>query len=86
MAGWVIRASGDAEDPAHHKHLLEELANVLGRHDYGTGSSEFTSAHVQAGNFHEPDGTADTDAGAPPDPGAGQDKPPKTAGAGRRKS
>lgn len=80
MAGWVLRASGDADDPGAHKHLLERVAELLGHREYGTGSSEFSSAHATAANFHEsaaeeepPGAGAPADgqqeAGSPPEPG-----------------
>lgn len=51
-AGWVIRASGNTDDPAAHHELLERLGSVLSDQSYGCGSSEFTSAHVTEMNFH----------------------------------
>lgn len=55
MASWIARVSGDIEDPAKIRELLGELRGVVTKPEYGAGSSEFTSAHVAASNFHEPD-------------------------------
>lgn len=55
MASWIARLSGEAEDPAHIRELLAELKSVSSKPEYGTGSSEFNSAHAAASNFHVPD-------------------------------
>lgn len=82
MAGWILRASGDSDDPAAHKHLLERVAELLGHREYGTGSSEFSSAHATAANFHE--GAAEEEPPVTGVPAAGQQEagsPPVPGGA-----
>lgn len=65
MSGWALRASGNTEDPRHHTWLVTELAKLLGHPDAGTGSSEFSSPHEYAPNFHldPPPAAAPTDGG-----------------------
>lgn len=52
MAGWIVNASGEVEDPSVVRSLFAELGEVLRKAEHGTGSSEFTSAHLSATNFH----------------------------------
>lgn len=55
MASWIARLSGETEDPGHIRELLGKLKQVAAEPQFGTGSSEFTSAHASASNFHVPD-------------------------------
>lgn len=83
MPGWVIRASGNADDPEVHKSLLREVRQLFRDPVYETGSSEMASTHVTAPNFHVPPPdppaasppAADAEAGTtetPPGPDGGQ--------------
>lgn len=80
MAAWIATLSGEAEDPAHIRELLGELRTVASRERYGTGSSEFNSAHVAAQNFHEQARASGTPGEATGSPGDESWTPGQTGG------
>lgn len=66
MASWHVVASGDSDDPEHHHRLVDDLRRLFAKPEYGTGSSEFASAHTTAMNLQDlPDPDAAVEATAP---------------------
>lgn len=80
MAGWITNISGNTDDPSLISRLLGELKSVISKPEYGTGSSEFTSPHAAATNFHVPDPQTQAPGEATGSPGDGSWTPGQTEG------